>query len=396
MLVFLLSALGCSKKENEAQPTDVDSAVVIYTAATIHTLNPDAPSAEAVAVDGGYIVGVGGLNDLQTAHPGAAVDEAFANHTITPGLIDPHMHVLLGSLQYSMPFATPWPMAGPDGVIPGYDTRDAFLARLAEIVAAAPAGDSPVFIYGYHNLVQGDLVRADLDAITSDRPLFVWHYSTHDFYLNSKALDYAEVDASMHKQFEGVDLDEQGELTGRIYEDALPYLFRNISEDVFNPLAIGRGAKNYFAIMRRAGVTATADLAYGAFGRRVEDGVIAATWSLQNSGFRLYMVPEYRAFAKEFGDEAPQTVAKMAAGEIATAAPVLPRVKFFTDARVLFADHAPVAARLSFRAVARLGRLVGFEAGRNCANHRTLLASWTRCAYSFKWRRRADGDACGA
>ena len=272
------------------------------------------------------------LTSLSQIIPAPQSMTTFEDQIIVPGLIDPHMHVLLGSLQYSMPFATPWPMAGPDGMMPGYDTREAFLARLAEIVAAAPAGDKPIFIYGYHNLVQGDLVRADLDAITSDRPLFIWHYSTHDFYLNSKALDYAQVDASMHEQFEGVDLDENGELTGRIYEDALPFLFRNISQDVFNPLAIGRGANDYFSIMRRAGVTTTADLAYGAFGRPVEDGVIAATWSLEKSGFRLYMVPEYRAFDAEFGEEAPDMVAKMAAGDIATAAPVLPRVKFFTDA----------------------------------------------------------------
>ncbi|MCF6329496.1 MAG: amidohydrolase family protein [Henriciella sp.] len=306
--------------------------VVIYPAKTVITMEAGAPLVEAVAVHENKIIALGARADLKASLPGATVDLTFENKVIVPGLIDPHVHMGLSSLQYATPLTPPWAMATPDGMVEGLPTREAFFTRLSEIEAVAPAGE-PVVAYGFHNLVHGDLDRHDLDAVTSARPLIVWHYSSHDFYLNSAALDWAGIDASLHEQFEGVPLGEDGLPTGRVFEDALPVLLQKLGPVLFSPDRLKRGLEGFSGLLRAGGVTTVADLGYGLFGLPLEDAYISANWqSIDYAGYRLYLVPEHRAFEAAFGDERVQIILDMVNGERVVPAPVLPQVKFFVDA----------------------------------------------------------------
>ncbi|MCI5048567.1 MAG: amidohydrolase family protein [Aquisalinus sp.] len=325
-----ISALAVLLAGCQPAPVEPDG-TIIYPAQLIRTLTGEADTAEAIAVKDGLITGIGTEKELLAQFPSGIIDQRYADDIIVPGLIDPHMHVLLGSVLYSLPFATPWPMAGPSEDLPGFPTRAEFMARLSEIVQSAEDDGSPVFIYGYHNLVQGNLTRDDLDAISSERPIFVWHYSGHDFYLNSPALALAEITPALHDTYEGIGLNEDGTLNGRVYEDALSHFFERIGRYLFNPVKITQGAESYFSIMRAAGITTTAELAYGGFDRTLENAIIASSWSLEDDGFRLFLIPEFRAMEREFSDDPASAVSKMVSGEIMTPAPVLPRIKFFTD-----------------------------------------------------------------
>lgn len=330
--VILAFAAACAEPASEdGEAQAAADTVVIYPAATVVTMQGNA-TAEAVAVEDNRIVAVGERADLEARYSGAAIDESFVDKTIVPGLIDPHIHMALSSLQYATPLTPPWPMATPDGMVRGLPTREAYFQRLTEIEAAAPEGE-PLIVYGFHNLVHGDLIKADLDAVTTDRPLVIWHYSSHDFYLNSAALDWAGIDASWHEQFEGVDLDQDGELTGRIYEDAIGALMQKIGPILLAPDRLTRGLNGFSELLRAGGVTTVADLGYGIFTLPLENANIAGNWrSMAHSGYRVYLVPEHRAFTHAFGDARVETVLGMVAGEIDTPAPVLPQVKFFTDA----------------------------------------------------------------
>jgi hypothetical protein len=306
------------------------SGVVIYTAKTVITMAQEGDVASAVAVEDGHIVGVGDLAQLEASFPQAEIDETFSNKTILPGLIDPHIHVTLGAMQYALPFVPPWDMLTPDGMVPGLPDREAFLTRLAELEADAPEG-APLIVYGYHNLVHGDIDRHDLDAISATRRIVVWHYSSHDFYLNTTALEWMNVDASLAEEYVGVPLGQDGLPTGRIYEDAPEYLFQTLAPILLNPAHIEKGFAGLEKLIAQSGVTTVAELGYGIFNRTAED-IFIRTHYTQDDAYRLYLVPEHRAFTREFGDMAPTVIAAMTQSSAGTPAPVLPQVKFFTDA----------------------------------------------------------------
>lgn len=307
------------------------SATVIYPARTVITMAKDQPLAEAVAVSRRRIVGVDTLAALTEAFPDARLDRRFRNRVIVPGLIDPHMHVMLGAMLYAQPFVAPWPMATAQGSTLGYPSRGAFLKRVRQIIAEAPADGSPVVGYGYHDLIHGELSRADLDALSPDRPLLLWHYSAHDFYLNSAALALIGATPAWAAEWAGVAIDSAGELTGRLYEDAALKVFELLQAQLLNPLALRAGLDRYFGILRRAGVTSTADLAWGIFDFERETRLIEDAWDSRRSGFRLYLVPEFRALTRAFAEAGPATVQAWVAGERPAPATVLPRVKYFAD-----------------------------------------------------------------
>ena len=325
LLVVLLGLISaCSK------PTADNSDVIIYTAKTILTANPENPTAESVAVRGGKIVGVGTSKDLRKQFGGAVLDNSFAQKTIIPGLIDPHVHMILGAMMYAKPFAPPWDVETPAGTVKGLPDRAAFLARIAEI-NTEHTGTEPLVIYGYHNLVHGSLDKHDLDKITTDRPLIVWHYSGHDFYLNSKALTLANVDASWADKFHGVPLGADGQPTGRVYEDAVFNFLNNVGTLFLDPKDIGRGYKGLESMFAANGVTTVAELGYGLFGLQLEDNYYNALVG-ENIRTKLYLVPEHRAFAHTFGEDRIAKMGAMVAASKDKWPRVLPQVKLFTDA----------------------------------------------------------------
>lgn len=327
-MVFL-AATSCGKMEKSARARPGDGAVIYET--NVITMNRNLPSATAVAVKDGRILAVGAINDLVEGYPGAEVDESFIRNSMLPGFIDPHVHMALSSILYATEMVPPWPVVTAEGEAIAAPDRISFLARLAEIEEAAPAGE-PLIVWGYHDLVHGPLTHADLDAITTARPLIVWHYSSHDFYLNSKALEWAKMTGALAEKYEGIALDDKGAPTGRLYEDAVPYLMQTLAPALLDNARVRRGMAAFNALLNKGGVTTVADLAYGLSGLAFEDANISANWvSPEQSGYRLYLVPDHRAFSAAFGEKRIETILGMAAGTVATPAPVLSQVKFFTD-----------------------------------------------------------------
>lgn len=321
ILLFAFILAACSGSAD-------NSDVTIYAAKTVLTQDAANPTAHAVAVGpDGTIIGVGKLSDMKREFRGAAIDTAFEDATLLPGLIDPHVHMTLGAMMYGLEWIPPWDMTGPNGLVKGLPDKDSLMARIRELEAAAPNG--PLILFGYHNLVQGDIDRTDLDAITTARPLFIWHYSGHDFYLNSAAIEMAKLTPALAEQFHGVDLDADGELTGRIYEDAALALFSAVGPILLAPDHIAKGFAGYESLLTGAGVTTVAEMGYGIFGRQMEDNFLNIFYT-DDEPYRLYLVPEHRAFAKEFGDNTPAAIADLIAGE--PRIPVLNQIKLFTDA----------------------------------------------------------------
>ncbi len=337
LLLLALTITACTQSEgpkSSIQTFSDSTHITIYSAKSVVTVNETLSQTEAVAVDkDGSIIALGPLDTLKSRLTGARIDTRFAGKTIVPGLIDPHIHMTLGAMMYGLDFVPPWDMETPKGTVKGLPDKTSLLAKIAEFEKDAPVqGDTkaPLFLYGYHNLVQGDLTRQDLDKISTTRPLFIWHYSGHDFYLNSAAIELAKLTPALSEKFHGIGLDEKGELNGRIYEDASLALFGTIGPILLAPAHIKKGFEGYEAIFARSGVTTVAEMGYGIFGRAIEDNYLKAFYT-EEDNYNLYLVPEHRAFTAEFGKDAVSKMLEMSADETRKP-PVLNQVKLFTDA----------------------------------------------------------------
>ena len=155
-----------------------EGADLIFRGGTIRPL-AGAPVASALAVKGGKIIAVGDESALIGLKTSGTTVVDLAGRTALPGLIDPHCHTLLASLIFELlddvGYAT-------------YPTREKLVAHLREKATTTPKGQ---WIVGsnFDNLLQGgDLTRAELDAISTDHPIFVWYTNGHDACVNSEAL----------------------------------------------------------------------------------------------------------------------------------------------------------------------------------------------------------------
>lgn len=160
------------------------SADLIITAATIITMDPDRPRAEAIAVDTatGVIADVGTREALTAAWPAATVEDLGAV-AVLPGFIDTHSHPILSGISCMAPAHWIAPYVG----FPTYADVEALFRKLD---AETPAGEGILF-NGLDRTLQGapELTNADLDAFFPSRPVLIVDNSGHEVYFNSALFD---------------------------------------------------------------------------------------------------------------------------------------------------------------------------------------------------------------
>jgi hypothetical protein len=163
--------------------------IVIYSAKEIVTLDPARPTAQAVAVVGDRILAVGSLDELKAAAGPQpyTVNTTFANQVIVPGFIAQHDHPLLAALTMTATIVAIEDWVLPQGTSKAAKSREEYLKRLAEANANLKDPNEVLLTWGYHQYFHGELKKADLDRISVNRPIIVWHRSAHEFYLNTAA-----------------------------------------------------------------------------------------------------------------------------------------------------------------------------------------------------------------
>lgn len=133
------------------------AADLILTASRIITMETDAPTAQAVAIDTGQgtIVAVGSLAGCQAAAPGVAPTD-LGDSVLMPGFIDPHSHPILAGVMTQSPAFWIAPYLG----YPTYADVQAFWRKLD---AKTPPGQALVFT-GLDRILQGapELTKTDL------------------------------------------------------------------------------------------------------------------------------------------------------------------------------------------------------------------------------------------
>ena len=234
--------------------------ITIHAARRIITMNPMRPEATHVAIRDGRILGAGSLEEL-AGWGDYTLDETFADKVLMPGLIEGHCHLMEGAL-WAHAYVGYFDRTAPDGTVhKGCRTLDDVLARLAEV--AARGGDGPLPAWGLDPIYfdTGKVNRAQLDAISADRPIGIMHASGHIMNVNSKALELGGL-LRAGVNHDGVPLGDDGLPTGELKgPDVMSPVSIHVGFDR-DMLACDEGGMWKFAkLCIRAGVTTATDLA---------------------------------------------------------------------------------------------------------------------------------------
>jgi hypothetical protein len=168
----------------------------------IRTLDPSLPEARALAIAGDRIAGGVGVHETALASP-ETVD--LGGRCVLPGFTDSHVH-----------FPT-WAVAQHEVSLDGCASLDEALGR----IAGADAEGTWLRGYGWRSgdwRDPRDPTKADLDAITGNRPAAFIAKDYHSLWLNSAALAFAGGDLEVEGGV--VERDDRGEPTGVLREEA--------------------------------------------------------------------------------------------------------------------------------------------------------------------------------
>lgn len=176
-LVLLTSGCG---------PGTQDPATLALLNGHVITVDPEDRIAEAVAVRGERIVAVGSTSEIEAlVGPGTQVVD-LAGRTVTPGLIDAHVHFAMGGPNRLYVLDLSYPIVES-------------VADVAELVAEQASLLAPGQWIQGRGWDEGKLEElryiyaADLDPVSGDHPVWLRHTMGHYGVANSRALELAGI-----------------------------------------------------------------------------------------------------------------------------------------------------------------------------------------------------------
>ncbi|HZN97279.1 MAG TPA: amidohydrolase [Gemmatimonadales bacterium] len=223
--------------------------LVLYRAHVI-TMNPAQPFAEALAIEGDRILAVGSTAEIRALARRGTRQVDVGGKTMVPGFIDAHSHPVYAGRRHLR-----W-------VDCDLRSIGAIQSALRADAAKKPAG-SWVLGFKYDDTKTAErrfLTRDDLDAVSTDRPIFVEHRGGHTAYVNSLALVRADIteespdppggryqrDPTTHR------------LTGRLLERAMERLQEKIP-DTYSPADDRAAVRLISGKLAQVGITSVHD-----------------------------------------------------------------------------------------------------------------------------------------
>jgi predicted amidohydrolase YtcJ len=174
----------------QAAPTHAET---IFTGGDVVTMDDAHPSAEAVAVAGGRIIGVGSAAEIAALKDEKTQVVDLGGKALLPGFIDGHSHFI----QVALVSTSANVSAPPVG---GVSTIAELVATLKKFAAEHPPKPGEwLKAFGYDPTALQDgreATRDDLDPAFPETPVVLIHVSAHGCLLNSAALKLAGINAS--------------------------------------------------------------------------------------------------------------------------------------------------------------------------------------------------------
>jgi predicted amidohydrolase YtcJ len=179
--------------------------------AWIHTLDSgsEGPPAEALAVQGGRVLGVGRTADLEPLVGPGTRRVSLGGRTVIPGLNDAHLHLVAFALSLRRVNLV------------GVPTLAEGLAKVRAAVERAAPGEWILGNGWDKNLWGGLPTRADLDAVAPGNPVCLASRDLHVEWANTRALELAGVGRETTSPAGGeIVRGADGEPTGILQENA--------------------------------------------------------------------------------------------------------------------------------------------------------------------------------
>jgi predicted amidohydrolase YtcJ len=256
-------ALGAQEKRAEAQITEAAADIILFNG-KISTLDRQTPDATAVAIRDGRFIAVGSDADVMRRAGAGTQRIDLKGRRVIPGLIDSHMHIIRGGLNYNMELR--W-----DGV---RSLADA-LSMLKAQVDRTPAPQWVRVVGGFtqHQFAEKRLPTLDeINAIAPDTPVFLLHL--YDRALLNRAAVRAVGYTKDTAEFPGGEIahDSNGEPTGLLLaKPNATILYATLAKGPKLPPEYQKNSTRHFMReVNRLGVTSVID-AGGGFQNYPED-----------------------------------------------------------------------------------------------------------------------------
>jgi predicted amidohydrolase YtcJ len=157
---------------------------VIFRNGTIIPMTAQQAPVEALAIGGGKILAIGSESDVSALAASTTSIVDLQGRTLLPGLIDPHHHTCLSALWADLLINVGYTK---------YLTRAEVITALQAAVAKTPPGQWIRAGYFDNVLQGGDLSMKQLDAVSTEHPIFVWYVNGHVAAANSTAFKLVKI-----------------------------------------------------------------------------------------------------------------------------------------------------------------------------------------------------------
>lgn len=285
--------------------------ITVYVAKRVRTMDPGRPVAEAVAVMDGRVLSTGTLQSMQPwlSRHEHVIDYTLKDKVILPGLVDPHTHFSISAGYLGLVYVGPTDSPGPNGINPAKANIAEIMEAVRQAHESEPDRAKPLVAWGLDPAMQGGHLHRDmLDAISTERPIWVIAYAPHFVYVNTAAIQRSGVpdDTTMH----GVERYADGRLKGVFVEvEAVRAVLGGMQAEIQQ----GGGAKGMRRMGQaavRAGVTTTAEMGFGVSGFEQEWAMHDAVINADDFPVRMGLVTLELPIFTQHGDEGAEFLAE--------------------------------------------------------------------------------------
>lgn len=199
----------------------------IFFGGPIITMNDHGLMAEAVAIKNGRIIAVDSLNAIEAMTENSTERIDLEGKTMMPGFIDSHSHFLItGAITQSRVDLNPPPIGSVNGI-------DDIIAKLRE--QATQSDEATVVAgIGYDDTLLTEMrhpTKVDLDKVSTEVPVIIFHISGHLAVGNSRALAMTGITSNTPDPDGGhIERNEAGEPTGVMEGNAIKLLYALLPE----------------------------------------------------------------------------------------------------------------------------------------------------------------------